>query len=168
MLDKKVLEQLENYINLHLNSIEFQIVKSSDSIQYDSFEESLFHNEIEEFIKTKRQPILQDVLFSFIDRTGLKDPDIYKKAGVDRKLFSKIRSSANYRPSKNTIISLALALELNQKETDKLLGSAGYSLSDSDMSDLVIQFCLEKKIYDLLQVNEALDYFSLKPLGGMV
>ena len=64
------------------------------------------------------------------------------------------------------MIALALALELNKKETDKLLSSAGYSLSDSDTSDLIVQFYMEKKIYDLIQVNLALDYFSLKPLTG--
>lgn len=61
-------------------------------------------------------------------------------------------------------MSLALSLELNKKETDELLASAGYSLSESETFDLVIQFCLEKKIYDIHDVNQALDYFSLKPL----
>ncbi len=67
---------------------------------------------------------------------------------------------------KNTIIALALALELNKKETDELLSPAGYSLSDSDTCDLVVQFCLEKKIYNIHDVNQALDFFSLKPLVG--
>jgi hypothetical protein len=61
-----------------------------------------------------------------------------------------------------------VALELNKNQTDKLLSAAGYSLSDSDTFDLVIQFCLEKKIYDIHQVNQALDYFSLKPLAGVL
>jgi len=107
-------------------------------------------------------------LFSFIDKKGVSDPDIYKKAGIDRRHFSKIRSNPDYRPGKNTVIALALALELNKKETDKLLSSAGYSLSDSDTFDLVIQFCVEKKIYDIHDVNQALDYFSLKPLIGVL
>ena len=107
-------------------------------------------------------------MFSLIDKKGASDPDIYKKAGIDRRHFSKIRSNPDYRPVKNTVIALALALELNKKETDKFLSSAGYSLSDSDTFDLVIQFCVEKKIYDIHDVNQALDYFSLKPLIGVL
>ena len=79
-------------------------------------------------------------------------------------IFQKYVRHPEYKPGKNTVIALALALELTKKETDKLLSSAGYSLSDSDTFDLVIQFCLEKKIYDFYQINQALDYFSLNPL----
>ncbi len=80
----------------------------------------------------------------------------------------KIRSNPDYRIGKNTAIALAIALELNEKETDNLLGSAGYSLSDSETFDLVIKFCLEKKIYNSDDVNQALVYFSLKPLFGVI
>jgi hypothetical protein len=160
MLDSRILEELQDYIQNHLVMLSFEVCevnnyKESDVLQ--SFE-------LEDFIKNNRKPTLQEVLFGFIDQKGVSDPDIYKKAGMDRKHFSKIRSNPNYRPGKNTIITLAIALELNKKETDKLLSSAGYSLSSSDTYDLVIQFCLEKKIYNILYVNEALDYFSLKPL----
>jgi hypothetical protein len=123
------------------------------------------HFELDEFVNNHRKKTLQELLFSFIDKREVKDSYVYKKAGIDRKLFSKIRSSSDYRPSKNTIIALALALELNEDEFDELLESGGYSLSDSDTSDLVIKFCLEKKIYDVMQVNECLDYFSMKTLG---
>lgn len=174
MIDKKILEEMQEYIHLHLNQLELYTLKSSELI-----EDSLFNNvpdiveqmqniELENFIKTKRKPTLKEVLFAFIDKRELTDPEVYKKAGIDRKHFNKIRSIPNYQPKKNTILSLALALKLNKKETDKLLSSAGYSLSDSDTSDLVIQFCLEKNIYDIQDVNEALDYFSLKPLGGVL
>ena len=103
-------------------------------------------------------------MFRYIDKKGASDSDIYKRAGIDRRHFSKIRSNPEYKPGKNTVIALALALELTKKELDKLLGSAGYSLSDSDTFDLVIQFCLEKKIYNFYDINQALDYFSLNPL----
>ncbi len=104
----------------------------------------------------------------YIDIKATSDADIYKKAGIDRRHFQKIRSNSDYRPGRNTVIALAMALELDKKETDKLLGSAGYSLSESETFDLVIQFCLEKKIYNMDDVNQALDYFSLKPLFGVV
>lgn len=65
------------------------------------------------------------------------------------------------------MLALVIALELNKEETSQLLTAAGYSLSESDTFDLVIQFCLEKKIYDLDTINQALEYFSLKPLAGV-
>ncbi|MBT2692672.1 hypothetical protein [Bacillus sp. ISL-55] len=165
MLDKKILAELQEYIDQNLTII---LYEKSAQIE-DLVLESISPLEIETFIAQKRKPTLQKVLFDFIDKKGTaSDADIYKKAGIDRRHFSKIRSNPEYRPSKNTVIALALALELNKKETDKLLSSAGYSLSDSETSDLVIQFCIERKVYEIHQVNYALDYFSQKPLGGVL
>lgn len=168
MIDQKILKELQDYIELHLDKmILSEALEYSKNIEHQILED-IQPSELEDFIKTNRKPTLQKVLFNFIDKKEVSDAEIYKKAGVDRKLFSKIRSIPDYRPRKNTIIALALALELNKKETDKLLSSAGYSLSDSDTSDLIIQFCIEKKIYDIHYVNQALDYFSLKSLGGVL
>lgn len=164
MLDKKLLDELQEYIDRHF--IYAVCEKSAEIIEYDYVLESISPLELETFIKEKRKPTLQEVLFKFIDKKGATDAEVYKKAGIDRRHFSKIRSNPNYRPGKNTMVALALALELNKKETDKLLSSAGYSLSDSETSDLIVQFYIEKKIYDIIQVNLALDYFSLKPLTG--
>ncbi|MDQ0253500.1 hypothetical protein J2S74_000872 [Evansella vedderi] len=161
MLDKKLLEELEEYIRFHTDVIVLESVKSSEYILAD-----MSPIELEDFIEKNRQPTLKAVLFNYIDTKGASDSEIYKKAGIDRKHFSKIRSNPNYRLGKNTVIALAFALELNDDEMDKLLSSAGYSLSNSETADLIIQFHLEKKIYDLQLVNEALDYFSLKPLTG--
>jgi hypothetical protein len=167
MLDKKTLEELQEYIDRHLNLMMApNLFEASYHIE-DMISEERIASELEDFININRKPTLQQVLFSLIKKNGAADAEIYKKAGLDRKHFSKIRSNPDYKPRKNTIIALALALELNKKETDKLLSSAGYSLSDSDTSDLVILFCLEKKIYDIDYVNQALDYFSLKPLSGV-
>ena len=165
MLAKQTLIEMQEFVQQHLNEI---IMVQSQAHEFIENHISLdkIDNELEDFIKINRKPTLQQVLFSYIDRTGLSDPEVYKKAGIDRKHFSKIRSNSNYRPKKNTIIALALALELNRKETDELLSPAGYSLSDSDTCDLVVQFCLEKKIYNIHDVNQALDFFSLKPLVG--
>ncbi|ESU32131.1 hypothetical protein G3A_13420 [Bacillus sp. 17376] len=165
MLDKKILADLQEYIDQNLSII---LYEKSAPLE-DFVLESISPLEIETFIAQKRKPTLQKVLFDFIDKKGAaSDSEIYKKAGIDRRHFSKIRSNPGYRPSKNTVIALALALELNKKETDKLLSSAGYSLSDSETSDLVIQFCIERNIYEIHQVNFALDYFSQKPLGGVL
>ena len=134
----------------------------------DRFSESIQQNELEDFIKNTRKPTFSEVLFRFIDRIQASDADVYKRAGIDRRHFSKIRSNSKYGPRKNTVIALALSLELSKVETDKLLGSAGYSLSESDTFDLVIQFFLEKKIYNIQDVNQTLEYFNLKPLSGVL
>jgi hypothetical protein len=162
MLDRKLLEELQHYVDTHLQPIfhEMKLYSSEERM----ISEEIQNVDIEEFIKIKRQPAFSKTLFRYIDKKGVSDADIYKRAGLDRRHFSKIRSNPEYKPGKNTVIALALALELTKKETDKLLSSAGYSLSDSDTLDLVIQFCLEKKIYNFYDINQALDYFSLKPL----
>ncbi|MCH6267347.1 MULTISPECIES: hypothetical protein [Neobacillus] len=158
MLDKHLLVELQVYIERNLNILTYSMMESNE----------IHSIEIEDFIKNKRQPTFNQTLFKLIDKKGAGDTETYKKAGLDRRHFSKIRSNPEYRPRKNTVVALALALELNKKETDKLLSSAGYSLSDSETFDLVIQFCLEKKIYDVHDVNQALDYFRLKPLIGVL
>jgi hypothetical protein len=166
MLDKKILKELQEYLHHHLDRmIVYNRMEAPLEYMIDA---DIKESEIEVFINSNRKPALQKVLFSFIDKKATSDSEVYKKAGIDRKHFSKIRSNPNYRPGKNTIIALALALELTKKEMDKLLSSAGYSLSDSDTTDLIIQFCLEKKIYDIDFVNQTLDYFSLKPLSGVL
>jgi hypothetical protein len=165
MLEKEMLMDLERYVQEHLE-MEAVVYKSAEPfIESEKYiVEEIQQIELEDFIETHRKPTLNQVLFRFIDQSGARDSDIYKKAGIDRKHFSKIRTNPTYRPRKNTVIALALALELDLENTDELLGVAGYSLSDSETYDLVIRFCLEKEIYDLYSVNQALDYFSLKPL----
>ncbi|GAA0338447.1 hypothetical protein GCM10008967_30910 [Bacillus carboniphilus] len=166
MLDQKLLKELEEYIKIHESLSETGVHSFELKEEIPILQESLSTSELEDFIKKHRQPTLQEVLFGFIDQTENTDAEIYKKAGLDRKHFSKIRSNPNYRPKKNTIIALALALELDLEDTEELLHAAGYSLSESDTTDLIIQFFLEKQMYDIHAINQALHYFSLKPLSG--
>lgn len=163
-MNDKQLQQLETFIERYLEVS--PILHSLEAEYYldKQISEEVPSVELEDFIKSKQQPTLIEVLFQFIDKKGYKDADVYKKAGLDRKLFSKIRSTPNYRPRKKTIIALSLALELNKKQTDKLLHAAGYTLSNSDKFDLTILFCLEKKIYNIHDVNLALHHIGLKPL----
>ena len=99
-------------------------------------------------------------LLKHIRDSGESEVDVYKRAHVDRKLFSKIRSDPNYQPRKTTVVAFALALQLSPKQTEDLLESAGYSLSRSACFDLIVRFFLERQIYDLLQVNDALFEFD--------
>lgn len=106
-----------------------------------------------------------ETLLLYIDRTGKKDSEIYKKANIDRKLFSKIRNNPNYNPSKSTAIAFAIALELSLEETQDLIGRAGYSLSHASTFDRIIEYYIINGNYDLYEINEALFYFDQSLLG---
>ena len=105
-------------------------------------------------------PTFSERLLKLIDASGKKDAEIYKAADVDRKVFSKIRSNVNYHPRKKTAIAFCLALELSLDETEELLNSAGYSLNESSKFDLVLSVLISRGLYQLLTVNEALDYYT--------
>lgn len=99
-------------------------------------------------------------LLQHIRESGESEVEIYKRAHVDRKLFSKIRSDSEYQPRKATVVAFAFALRLTPEQAAALLESAGYSLSRSAPFDLIVRFFLERRIYDLLQVNDALYEFG--------
>ena len=119
-------------------------------------------SEADAYLRYNRDLSFNERLFLLIDRTGQKDSDVYKKAHIDRRLFSKIRSNKNYIPCKKTVIALCLALELNREDADALLSSAGYSLSRSDDFDLAIAFCIDKKVFDFFDINEVMVYFGFE------
>lgn len=105
-------------------------------------------------------------LLEMIRAKGKTEIEIYKKANIDRRLFSKIRTNADYAPSKVTILALIFALELEIDEAEDLLERAGYCLSRSKKEDVVVQFFIENQVYDLFTIQKALEHFGLPVLGG--
>ncbi len=106
-------------------------------------------------------------LLRIIDEKGLKDAEVYKKAGIDRKLFSTIRSKKDYHPSKKTAISLCIALNLNLKQTNELLKKAGMTLSSSNLFDVIIEYFIKNKIYDIYEINSVLLENDQPLIGGV-
>lgn len=107
-----------------------------------------------------------ETLLKLIDRTGKKDSEIYKKANVDRKLFSKIRNNPDYKPSKTTAIAFAIALELDLEETKDFIARAGFALSRSSKFDVIIEYFIKQKNYDVFAINEVLFAFDQSLLGA--
>ena len=110
---------------------------------------------LEEILRQHEKTFSQYLLDLLRERDG-KDSDVYKRAEVSKQLFSKILNNPDYQPTKSTVIQLAIGLELDLAQTQKLLNRAGYSLTRSSKADLVVQYYIEQKIYNVTFINEAL------------
>lgn len=150
----QLLADIEDYLlekyEPQTQQILFQTVDYSNLTITD-----LVNTEVESF---------QDKIFQMIKEKNLDEVEIYKKGNISRQLFSRIRSEEDYHPTKNTVLSLAIGMELNIDETSELLEKAGFAFSSASKSDLIIQYFMYHKNYNIFAMNEVLEKYGLETL----
>lgn len=121
---------------------------------------------LNEVLEEQKQDSFSTRVLRYIDENGLSDTWVYKRANLDRRVFSSLRRNPDYQPSRQTAIALALALELPEAEIHTLLASAGYALSHSNRADLIVEYYIQNGIYDISEINQALFAFGENLLGN--
>ena len=121
---------------------------------------------LDELLSRRHEETFSEMLLRLVDEKGFaKDSIVYKRANLERSVFSKLRSNKNYAPSKSTAVALAIALELNMDQTRDLLARAGYALSPSDLGDVIVSYFLENSMFDIFEINAVLFSYDQPMLG---
>lgn len=121
-----------------------------------SLDTSTVNTAVKEIKETKLEPTFKELLFEYIDKSGMTDPEVYKKAHINKRVFSKIRTGETKHVRKNTAICLALALHLNMNDFKKLLEANYNYMNQNNYFDIAIQWCIKNNIYGIDQVNDIL------------
>lgn len=153
----------ENYVDIVLNEADYRLdadITKDAGKNFTNKESFTLEQLMEEVGKS-----FHDMLFLKIDMSGMTDVEVYKRANIDRKLFSKIRSNPAYHPRKQTVLALAIALELDLDDTVDLLSRAEYALSPGNKGDLIVKYFIERGVYDIMTINFALDEYEQPILG---
>ncbi len=121
-------------------------------------------NSLDDFINIQKNESFSEMLFRLIREKNLSEVEIYKTAGITAQHFSKIRSDRSYRPTKETVLALALALKLDLPETKDLMRTAGLAFTHANKMDMVVEYFIINKNWNIFDVNEALDNLGLPPI----
>jgi len=169
----KLLEKYlaENYVEPEPTEFKFSIGRTPEEKKpdkYDGFKGAIIWQIDKMLDKLELEGTFGQYVRDLIKQKGLTEVEVYKRAQIDRRIFSKIRRYRNYTPSERTIWAICFALELTLDEALELLGKAGYTFSDNNKEYMIIKFFFENKIYDLFLINEILDHYGLRPLGDSI